>query len=277
VTAPSAFTLIELLVVIAIIAILAAILFPVFAQARDKARQTSCLSNLKQMGLGFMQYAQDYDESLPFARLEVGGVRMLPWSVVLEPYIKNVGIFSCPSDPLPVMDQAPPTSFPCPASYLEEGRNKRQRSVAVVGGLEPLGPSAGGTMNTNWGAGLAEFDRPAGTIVATERYNGRPMCDVSGGHFQGANGVPSDDFEGGGTGLPSVAGYNVQVLRANALVRLYTGVANNTDTKLDGRYHGGGINNIFGDGHAKWMKYPQTFKMNGNLVEWTMWDRRLAP
>ncbi|GAB4455712.1 MAG: hypothetical protein OHK0029_12240 [Armatimonadaceae bacterium] len=64
-SATRAFTLIELLVVIAIIAILAAILFPVFAQAREKARQTACLSNAKQMGLGVMMYAQDYDETMP--------------------------------------------------------------------------------------------------------------------------------------------------------------------------------------------------------------------
>lgn len=103
------FTLIELLVVIAIIAILAAILFPVFAQAREKARQTSCLSNLKQMGTGLMMYAQDYDESYvinntsipyPFnANGSLSGDRHGVWTKLLQPYMKNVQIFSCPSGP----------------------------------------------------------------------------------------------------------------------------------------------------------------------------------
>lgn len=90
------FTLIELLVVIAIIAILAAILFPVFAQAREKARATSCLSNLKQVGTGIMMYAQDYDESYPIARqmhAAVGGDRpdwaAYTWRESIGPYIKN--------------------------------------------------------------------------------------------------------------------------------------------------------------------------------------------
>ncbi len=86
------FTLIELLVVIAIIAILAAILFPVFARAREKARQASCASNLKQIGLGFMMYVQDYDERLPGACSHVDG-----WAGALMPYVKNQQIFACPS------------------------------------------------------------------------------------------------------------------------------------------------------------------------------------
>ncbi len=91
------FTLIELLVVIAIIAILAAILFPVFAKAREKARQTSCLSNVKQMGLAILMYAQDYDETIcPYVDSNYNFDTMA-WWVVIDPYIMNPQIRKCPS------------------------------------------------------------------------------------------------------------------------------------------------------------------------------------
>jgi len=90
------FTLIELLVVIAIIAILAAILFPVFARAREKARQTSCLSNVKQLSLGNVMYAQDYDErTVIFAQGASGGNPQ--WHYLIEPYLKNENIYICAS------------------------------------------------------------------------------------------------------------------------------------------------------------------------------------
>jgi prepilin-type N-terminal cleavage/methylation domain-containing protein len=106
------FTLIELLVVIAIIAILAAILFPVFAQAREKARQSACLSNCKQIGMASNMYVQDYDETFPGHNWPKGeGQHSLPdgrifqghvgWPLLFYPYIKNQQVFTCPSDDNP--------------------------------------------------------------------------------------------------------------------------------------------------------------------------------
>lgn len=102
----AAFTLIELLVVIAIIAILAAILFPVFARARENARRASCQSNLKQIGLGIMQYAQDFDEKFPMSEYGGGadsGIPYVQWYQAVQPYMKSGsnfgkgGVFQCPS------------------------------------------------------------------------------------------------------------------------------------------------------------------------------------
>ncbi len=99
----SAFTLIELLVVIAIIAILAAILFPVFGRARENARATSCSSNLKQIGLAFAQYTQDYDGSYPIAGATLkfqdpDPTKPRAWMEQIYPYTKNEQLYKCPSD-----------------------------------------------------------------------------------------------------------------------------------------------------------------------------------
>ncbi len=126
------FTLIELLVVIAIIAILAAILFPVFAQAKEAAKKTSCLANTKEIALGLFLYVNDYDDTLPNTSWEQEGAGGYPgtinpqnpngtyqvhWTYLIQPYIKNWNIFVCPSDPNPVT-----TDSPCPNGLSDVGK-----------------------------------------------------------------------------------------------------------------------------------------------------------
>ena len=134
-----AFTLIELLVVIAIIAILAAILFPVFARARENARRSSCSSNVKQMMLGVMQYTQDYDERLPMSWTPVNssGDRVI-WSQSIQPYVKSVQLFVCPSDSATDISGWP--TSPAPTGYV----NPFHCSYIANVKLSPVGSDATG-------------------------------------------------------------------------------------------------------------------------------------
>ena len=123
----SGFTLIELLVVIAIIAILAAILFPVFAQAREKARAISCTSNMKQLALGILMYTQDNDETYPTGSEEndsapntlYGFVIGATWPVKVGPYVKSTDVFHCPDDP----SRQPPAPFQPLGPRISYGAN----------------------------------------------------------------------------------------------------------------------------------------------------------
>src|SRR6476620_5373404 len=133
------FTLIELLVVIAIIAILAAILFPVFAQAREKARQTGCASNLKPLGIAAMMYAQDYDQRyVPW--WGDGVTKGQGWSSILMPYVKNEQLFACPSDGIS-RGKNPKRSYTMNGDWYSPDQRGLSRSATTDKGS---GPPIGG-------------------------------------------------------------------------------------------------------------------------------------
>jgi prepilin-type N-terminal cleavage/methylation domain-containing protein/prepilin-type processing-associated H-X9-DG protein len=163
-----AFTLIELLVVIAIIAILAAILFPVFAQAREKARQTTCASNLRQLGLAAMMYSQDYDQRyVPWygdgtSQGAIATGRGLGWSSILLPYVKNEQMFSCPSDGIKRTDaKAGKRSYTMNGDWYSPDQRGLSRSYTTDKGT---GPPLGGYSES-------ELEQPASTIMFCDRWS----------------------------------------------------------------------------------------------------------
>jgi len=237
-----AFTLIELLVVIAIIAILAAILFPVFGRARENARRTSCLSNMKQIALGVKQYTQDYDERFPPGTVGSSAGNTPPpagefygWADMLaESYIKNQQIFQCPSEPNSttdawrISDQVNPS-----AGYSDYAINqtlvngpKNRGTVFTVTSPGPNGSATkvdgaptGATFAANQPMNEAEVEFVAFSILLTERITDH-----------GRNRIPGYCSSGPGI-FPNLA----------------------TQTAGSDR-HLGGANYAFIDGHAKWLK-----------------------
>lgn len=152
----SAFTLIELLVVIAIIAILAAILFPVFGRARENARRSSCLSNAKQIMLGVHQYTQDYDERYPVLVTTTPLGTSMAWNYKIMPYVKSTQIFQCPSDTntVPRLGSMLPSTEQFPTSYAVNGRS-----------VQSLAPNA---IVDQPGIALAAIAKPASTVYLAD-------------------------------------------------------------------------------------------------------------
>jgi len=268
----SGFTLIELLVVIAIIAILAAILFPVFAQAREKARQTTCLSNTKQIGLACNMYIQDYDETFPFSWSAQG-----PWFKLLDPYVKSAGIqvgsnngwevkgtsvWHCPSDN--VNNDVSPSNI----SYASN-------ALVMGGGVETYNPVP--TSPGEWGyqapQTLSSIDKPASVVFAAEMVPGygtdgkisNPETDFT-RPYEDLGGVPNDSMQAveyyynwlhiDGTDLKP--GFDSC---AASIAYPWPGNGNGSGCKeLSFRHSRTGINTgiancVFTDGHVKGMKF----------------------
>ncbi len=172
------FTLIELLVVIAIIAILAAILFPVFARAREKARQTSCLSNVKQLTLCFLMYAQDYDEMLP-SSYYYNGIYYL-WADMIYPYSNNIQLYCCPSD-------------------SEDWGGPGTQDFMLSYGLN-LTFDRGSGLYTPWAVKLPHITAPASTILILDSgyfASGQPYYLTWYTYWLGNNTYPATRHNGG--------------------------------------------------------------------------------
>jgi prepilin-type N-terminal cleavage/methylation domain-containing protein/prepilin-type processing-associated H-X9-DG protein len=247
----SAFTLIELLVVIAIIAILAAILFPVFAQAREKARATSCLSNLKQITLGLLMYSQDYDEQLCPDTLGNGTAASpyMVWDQMITPYIKNQQIFKCPDWICnPIVWPSGTT-----ARALSYGMNYRMVQYSTT----ELDDRPNGLWFTAWP--LSVLANPASTYyIMDEAFVTNPTAMPL--HQEDAtkwtldvDGVPV----AGGNGGWNAWGYVRFPQDPHGSGTDYVSCCYDGDPWRPAPIHNGGTNTSFADGHAKWQQTSQ--------------------
>lgn len=256
----TAFTLIELLVVIAIIAILASILFPVFAQARDKARSASCLSNLKQLGLGIMQYVQDHDETYPLGStrddagwrqngevLQYTPANWFPgrtasqiaadqsyWYNAVQPYVRNYDVANCPSmDPGTFVSTAAsnPGTAPVRTAYTYNGLLNSYPQAAMTA------PS-GGTIMVTEGLGRIAFNGAAFSFPMLRCTDITEECIFRPRRVNPSNASDCDTPNSGGQAVS----YGVT----------------SGGQPVSKWIHQSGINLLFADGSAKWRAIGRT-------------------
>lgn len=242
------FTLIELLVVIAIIAILAAILFPVFAKAREKARQIACLSNEKQLVLGLLQYTQDNDEKFPTGYLGGGNDGYgLGWGAMVYPYVKSVGVYKCPDDPTGVANNLNgygPLEVDYPISYAFNPN-------VAHDGLPALNAPASTVLLTEVQGTQADITNTAYDFPQNNSgYNpGKTFCSPVGNGGDGG-GAGWLDWSGGGTHEFYVSG----AVAGNGGVGTMGNPQRSDQAFYHQTVHTDGSNFALADGHCKYLR-----------------------
>jgi prepilin-type N-terminal cleavage/methylation domain-containing protein/prepilin-type processing-associated H-X9-DG protein len=280
---PSAgFTLIELLVVIAIIAILAAILFPVFAKVREKARQTSCASNMKQLALAVIQYKQDFDELAPCGTdfnynagtftVGNGGVPGLGWGGQIYAYAKSPGVYVCPDDYVTAQATTATTVFSV-VSYAYNYNIDNDASTAGGGTNATCCSSI-----TPQDIGGATLAGPAQSVMFSE-IKGVNVPNLYANEIVVVAGVPQNDAASPiGNGDPDGGGTNPI---ATGPLGDYGLGSDNLDPNFPTGRHSGGANYACWDGHVKWLRGSSVcqgfnaFESSGGETPVTIWSQNL--